>query len=121
MGLHILTGTHLASVLQAAWTQLQIPILHCVDFPLTQQRSFYLWQSHTWTQEATTRSCNKKLERAISGAREIRRTVQDSSHPADGTTQLGKLSESLAVRPHPSSHSVKTEECLTGKARYRHQ
>lgn len=118
--LHILTGTHLASVLQAAWTQLEIPILHCVDFPLTQQRSFYLWQSHTWTQEATTRSCNKKLQPAIPGAREDRRIMQDSSHPAEGTTQLGKLSERLALSPHSGSHSVKTQECLIAKAQYPH-
>lgn len=112
MRLHILTGTHLAPVLQAVWTQLQIPILHCVDFPLTQQRSFYLWQSHTWIQEATTRSSNKKLQPAIPGAREGRRIMQDSSHPAEGTTQRGKLSERLALSPHSGSHSVKAEESL---------
>ena len=50
-----------------------------------------------------SRSYYKKLERAIAGASEDR-TMQDSSHPADGTTQPGKLSESLAVSPHSSSH-----------------
>ena len=67
-------------------------------FPPHSARSFYLWQSHTWTQEATTRSCNKKLQPAIPGAREDRRIMQDSSHPAEGTTQLGKLSERLALK-----------------------
>ena len=42
--------------------------------------------------------------------------MQDSSHPADGTTQLGKLSESLAVSPHSGSHVWKL-----GKAQYLHQ
>lgn len=36
--------------------------------------------------------------------------MQDSSHPAEGTTQRGKLSERLALSPHSGSHSVKAEE-----------
>ena len=43
---------------------------------------------------------------AILGVREDKRITQDSSHPAEGTTQLGKPSERLALNPHSGSHSV---------------
>lgn len=49
-------------MLQAAWTQLQIPILHRVDFPLT-QREVSIYGNPTLglkklLQEAVTRSYN---------------------------------------------------------------